>query len=183
MEVKVCLRTWSFPFQGELWSEEEELTCCILWSNRSSRLELPSVRCYGNNFLHIYRNTQVWVNAAVVNACPSAGSFGERMVKWSRDTKTEPEAFFHHLKTNSLIFLIIGVPAGSALQYIQTFPLGLFPGWALVGEGGAAGSSQGMHTGDAHPRSLGSVQVQRSYGWGVVCAHTQSHHTHTHSPV
>ena len=79
------------------------------------------------------------------------------------------------------IFLIIGAPAGSALWYIQTFPLGLFPRWALVGEGGAASSSQGMHTGDSHPRSRGSVQAQRSYGWGVVCTHTHSHTTHTHT--
>ena len=105
--------------------------------------------------------------------------------EWWSDRVTQRQSLKPSFTTwkliDSLIFLIIGVPAGSALQYIQTFPLGLFPGWALVGEGGAAGLSQGMHTGDSHPRSLGSVQVQRSYGWGVVCAHTQSHHTHTHT--
>lgn len=59
---------------------------------------MPSPCCYGNNFLHIFRNTQAWVNAAFVNVY-SPSSTGRQMAG-GHLPKTEPEHFLPNLKTN-----------------------------------------------------------------------------------
>lgn len=118
--------------------------------------------CYRNNSLHVFWKTQVWINAVVI-ACPSTDSAGERMTHLTQNLKA---LFLTWKQTNNPMSNRAGA-CDSALRCAPSFHTACFLGeqWR---RGRAHGSVQGIRPGSCDSSSrTGSGRAQRNWRPGA----------------